>query len=289
PAWSPDSARIAFATAAGQIVAVAPPQPGSTPLSSGGVDGSPAWSPDGTQVVYAREQPTAELRIGARTVITGALGDPAWQPCTAGVTVSCVSVAAPTCAAPVSATTQSGQPIDLPAPVCTDPAGRALTVRVVESPAHGTLDGARYTPAAGFSGQDTVGYRASNGVLESNLVRQSVFVVPRNLGQVLVPQPAARAPFLNARAVPRLDRRGRAPLRAGCDHDCCLSLHLTAHAGKTFNSKTLKRSLKAGRVATLKFTLRHRPRRRVRIAWIVGTVSGAGHTRKVELPVTPPR
>jgi Bacterial Ig domain/WD40-like Beta Propeller Repeat len=289
PAWSPDSARIAFSTGAAQIVALTPPEPATTPLSPpGGVDSAPAWAPDGSQVVYMREQP-ATLRIGSRTVIAGALGDPAWQPCTPGVTVSCVSVAAPTCAAPASATTQSGQPIDLPAPVCTDPAGRALTVRVVEGPAHGTLAGTRYTPAAGFSGQDAVAYRASNGVLDSNVVRQALFVVPRNLGSVLVTQPAPRAPFLNARAVPRLDRRGRTTLRAGCDRDCRVSLHLTARAGKTFNSKTLKRSLTAGRVVALKFSLRHRPRRRVRIAWIVGTVSGAGHMRKVKLPVTPPR
>jgi hypothetical protein len=106
---------------------------------------------------------------------------------------------------------------------------------------------------------------------------------------VLAPPPLTRAPVLNARAVPRLDARGRTRLRAGCDHDCRISLHLTARAGKRFNSKTLKRSLKAGRVATLKFKLRQRPRRRVRIAWIVGTVSGAGHTRRVKLPVRLPR
>jgi hypothetical protein len=133
---------------------------------------------------------------------------------------------------------------------------------------------------------DSVGYRASNGVLFSDVVRRSIFVVPRNLGPVLVPQPKPRAPFLNARAAPRLDKRGRATLRAACDADCRVSLHLTAHAGKTLNSRTLKRSLKAGRVATLRFTLRHRPKRRVKIAWIVGTVSGAGHSRKVKLPVT---
>jgi hypothetical protein len=114
-------------------------------------------------------------------------------------------------------------------------------------------------------------------------------VVPRNLGPVLVAQPAPRAPFLNARAVPRLDRRGRTTLRASCDRDCRLSLHLTARAGKTFNSKTLKRTLKAGRVVKLKFKLRHRPRRRVRVAWIAGTVSGAGHARRFKLLVTPPR
>jgi Bacterial Ig domain/WD40-like Beta Propeller Repeat len=290
PAWSPDSSRIAFSSATAQIVALTPPEPATTPLSPpGGVDSAPAWSPDAGQVVYAREQPVAELRIGSRTVLAGALGDPAWQPCTPGVSVACASVAAPSCAAPASATTPSGQPVDLPPPACTDPAGRALSVRVVEGPAHGTLSGARYTPATGFTGQDVVGYRASNGVLDSNLVRQAVFVVPRNLGAVLVPQPVVRAPFLNARALPRLDRRGRTTLRAGCDRDCRVSLRLTARAGRTFTSKTVKRSLTAGRVVTLKFTLRHRPRRRVKIAWIVGTVTGAGHRRTVRLPVRLPR
>lgn len=66
PAWSPDSARIAFSTGAGQIVAVTPPERGATPISpAGAVASAPAWSPDGSQVVYVQGE---SLRGFARSV-----------------------------------------------------------------------------------------------------------------------------------------------------------------------------------------------------------------------------
>src|SRR6185369_7027810 len=107
------------------------------------------------------------------------LAEPDWQPCVAGVTVSCRSPqASPSCPESASVTTAAGQPVDLPLGGCTDPAGRALTVTVTRGPDHGTLAGARYTPAAGFSGTDTVLYRASAGGTASNVGRVTIFVLP---------------------------------------------------------------------------------------------------------------
>ena len=80
--------------------------------------------------------------------------------------------------------TQADQPVDLPAATCTDPAGRPLTLMIVRPPDHGTLSGLRYTPAPGFTGQDSTIYRVSNGVGESELVRISIFVVPRPVAAV---------------------------------------------------------------------------------------------------------
>ena len=85
-----------------------------------------------------------------------------------------------------AAATEADVPIDLPGPPCTDPSGRALTVLVVRPPEHGTLAGWRYTPAAGFAGQDAMTYRVTNGVSESELIRLSIPLVTRR------PVPAAR-------------------------------------------------------------------------------------------------
>ena len=92
-----------------------------------------------------------------------------WQPCVRERDRRAASRSRRRAAARLAATatTQADQPVDLPAPPCTDPAGRPLTLVVVKAPEHGTLAGLRYTPAPGFSGQDAVAYRVSNGVAES--------------------------------------------------------------------------------------------------------------------------
>ena len=95
-----------------------------------------------------------------------------WQPCTPGVTASCESVCPPHCTpTALTVTTQADQAVDLPAAACTDPAGRALSLVIAKPPDHGSLAGLRYTPSAGFTGQDSVAYRVSNGAGESEPVR----------------------------------------------------------------------------------------------------------------------
>ena len=218
-----------------------------------------------------------------------------WQPCVAGVTVACQSVAPPQCAATAaSATTQAGQPVELPVPSCSDPAGRALSIVVVKAPDHGTVSGWRYTPAAGFSGQDTLTYRVSNGAAESELVRLTVFVVPRALPAPAVKPvvPVGGAPFLTARATPRLDRSRRVRLRLVCDQNCTLHVRLTARlrSGRRLSGTPVRRSLAARRTVTVRLRLPARPRGVVRTAWVMGRVrNAAGQARLVKLPVRLPR
>ena len=76
---------------------------------------------------------------------------------------------------------------------------------MVKAPDHGTLDGLRYTPAPGFTGQDAVIYRVSNGAGESEAVRVTIFVVPRP-GRAR----AERDPDGPARAVPQRPRAAAA-------------------------------------------------------------------------------
>ena len=173
------------------------------------------------------------------------------------MTLSCESVAPPRCSAlAATATTQADQPIDLPAPPCIDPAvapadadrgqGRRTTARVA---------GLRYTPAPGFSGQDTVAYRVSNGVVDSEIYRVTVFVVPRPRRRC--PSPTTRppvlvqgAPFLSASATPRLDRKRTTLVKVSCDQDCSLAVRLTAklRTRKTFTGPQVRRSITAKQV-----------------------------------------
>jgi hypothetical protein len=155
---------------------------------------------------------------------------------------------------------------------------------VTRGPEHGALAGWRYTPAAGFSGQDTVLYRASAGGASSNLGRVTIFVVPR--AAPAAPAPPARAPFLTALATPRLDRHGRGWLRARCDLACTVKLRLTVRmrSRKTIDGRVLERRLAAG--VLLRLRLRAPRRKLLRSAWVRGTVTGAdGRRRSFRIPV----
>ena len=71
---------------------------------------------------------------------------------------------APTCSATTAqVTTLTDQPVELPAPPCTDPAGLPLQLVLVSGGEHGSVSGSVYTPRPGFVGQDSVTYRVSNG------------------------------------------------------------------------------------------------------------------------------
>src|SRR4051812_12326523 len=238
PAWAPDDSAVAFARADG--LSTIPTAGGAAKPVVEGPATAPRWSPDASALVYAAG---AEVRVvraaGGQPVTITAGADRAgpvdWQPCVGGTTLSCESVAPPRCSATTATvTTQSDQPVDLPAPPCTDPAGRPLELVVAKAPEHGTVDGLRYTPAAGFSGQDAVAYRVNNGVADSaEVYRVTVFVVPRPVAAVPVPGVRAPvlvqgAPFLSARATPRLDRKRTTVIRVACDQDCSLAVRLSA-------------------------------------------------------------
>ena len=165
---------------------------------------------------------------------------------------------------------------------------------IVRPPEHGTLSGLRYTPAPGFTGQDSTVYRVSNGVGESELVRVSIFVVPRPVAAVpITVTPAVRrAPFLNARAKPRIDRRRRVLVRLSCDQDCTLALRLTARLSskRTLRGTVVRRSIASGTVVSLRLRLPSKPKSALKTVWITGTVANAGGLRRsVKLPVTVPR
>jgi hypothetical protein len=220
PAWSPDSTRIAYRDDGRLRVA---PAGGGDPVDltrSGGVE--PDWSPAGREVVYAYGagvRATAVDGGATRALLVPAdaqtmLAEPDWQPCVAGVTISCAS---------------SPPPAPAPAPGGAGPA------------------------------------------------------VPR---PVAVPPPPKRAPYLSAVAQPRLDRRGRGSLRVRCDVDCTVSLRLVVRlqGGGAINGPSLARKLTAP--AVMRLRLRAPERRRVRSAWVRGSVTGAGGKRSVRIPVT---
>ena len=302
PAYAPDGSRIAFANAGG--VSTIPAAGGDAVAVTSAAGESPRWSPDGAELVYLAggQLRTVALAGGAepQTVpVAGRATAADWQPCVAGVTLSCRSVPPPRCSAlTATATTEVDVAVELPAAACSDPSGRPLSIVVVRAPEHGTLAGWRYTPAAGFSGQDSLTYRVSNGATESELVRITILVTrrppaPASRPVATPPPPVARAPFLTARATPRLDRRRRVLVRLSCDQDCSLTVRLEGRlrsSKRTFHGTQLKRSIGARRVLTVRLRLPSKPRGQLRTVWITGRVrNAAGQARAVRLPVRRPR
>jgi hypothetical protein len=125
-------------------------------------------------------------------------------------------------------------------------------------------------------------------------VRATIFVLPRPvvLPAAKPPVTVRRAPFLSARATPRLDRRRRTLAQLSCDQDCSLVVRLTARlrSKRTLNGPQVKRSVAAGRVLSLHLRLPTKPRGTVKTVWITGRVRNAtGDARTVKLPVRLPR
>jgi hypothetical protein len=299
PAWAPDEHAVAYARSGG--LSVITPR-GDVRAVAEGAAGSPRWSPDSGALVFAAGAELRTLQVAGgqgSTPLTGAepVGAVDWQPCVPNVTLSCTSVSPPRCSAlTASATTQADQAVDRPAPPCTDPASRPLSLVVTKPPEHGTVSGLRYTPVPGFVGQDTVFYRVNNGVLDSETFRVTVFVVPR---PAITPAPATRppvlvqgAPFLSASATPRLNRRRTTLVKVSCDQDCSFTIRLSAklRTRKSFAGPKIRRSLTAKQVVRLRLRLPSRPRGRLKTVWVTGKVrNAAGDARRVKLPVRLPR
>ena len=92
-------------------------------------------------------------------------------PATVSLTVLPPPNRSPECE-PVAAVTEVGTAVEVDLD-CTDPDGDALTLSVVDPPAHGSLGAisggtVTYTPDAGEHGADSFTYRASDGDLESS-------------------------------------------------------------------------------------------------------------------------
>jgi hypothetical protein len=298
PAYAPDGERIAFASGRG-VSTIAAAGGEAAPVAPAPA-GSPRWAPDGTALAYPAEGALRTVTPGAapRTVLAAGVTAVDWQPCVAGVTLTCRALPPPQCSTlTVTVTTEVDVPVDLPAPPCTDPSGRPLRILVSRTPDNGTLSGWRYTPAAGFFGQDSLTYRAGNGASLSEPIRVTI-VVTRRPAALPVPAPAAavpiaQAPFLTARATPRLDRRRRVRVRLSCDQACSVTVRLEAKLRKrrgTLKGRSLKRSMAARGVLAVQLRLPKRPRGALRTVWIKGRVrNAAGDVRAVKLPVRLPR
>ncbi|RKQ91327.1 WD40 repeat protein [Solirubrobacter pauli] len=308
PAWSPvrlqpEDAQLAYVHDGGLRVAVSPGVAPTTKLDiTDGPVAAPRFAPDGTAIVYhangqARIVPVAER--AASTPVPGLVGVTAvdWQPC-AATTVSCYSSVPPTCTTNVAqVSTRADQPVQLPAAPCTDPSSLPLSFVLVKGPDNGTLAGTVYTPNPYFAGQDTVTYKVSNGYSESEVIKVTIFVVPRPAPgagpPVATPNPSVpAAPFLALSVKPRLDRKRTTTARLTCDQPCAFTVRLEGSVrvkkkARTLKGPALRRSLAPGRVLALKLKLPKKPVGKVRTVWITGTVRGAtGVARAVKLPVT---
>lgn len=305
PAWAPNDTDLAYVEGGGaydaglRVVSTAAPWTNTlvAPLPAA----NPAFSPDGTSLVYVANGELRTVRPGSAPVaVPGPVGvtSVAWQPCT-NETVSCRSIAPPRCGGPTAqVTTQTDQPVEIVAPSCWDPLGQPLSLIVTLPPAHGTVTGTAYTPAPGFTGQDSVTFKVSNGSSESETIRVTIFVVPRPTPSATPPPSAtvtATAPFLSLRARPRLNRKRVTVARLTCDQRCTFSVRLDGKVRvkkKTgaIKGAVLKRSLEPGQVLALRLKLPTKPAGTLKTAWITGTVRGAtGAGRSVKLPVSVPR
>jgi hypothetical protein len=125
----------------------------------------------------------------------------------------------------------------------------------------------------------------------------TIFVVPRPvltapLVGVRPPVLVQGAPFLSARATPRLDRKRTALVKLACDQDCSLAVHLSAklRTNRSFAGAQVKRSIVASHVLTVRLRLPSKPRGKIKTVWVVGRVrNAAGEVRSVRLPVSLPR
>lgn len=303
PAWSTDTAKLAYVQAGTLRVASGPWTRQTTRIDVTSTPAAaPRFSPEGNELVFLADGQVRTVPVAERatsTPVPGLVGVTAvdWQPCVA-TTVSCYSSVPPTCTTSVAqVSTQADQPVQLPAAPCTDPSSLPLSFVLVKGPDNGTLAGATYTPNPYFAGQDTVTYKVSNGYSESEVIKVTIFVVPRPAPGAgppsATPNPSVpAAPFLALSVKPRLDRKRTTTARLTCDQPCAFTVRLEGSVrvkkkAKTLKGPALRRSLTPGRVLALKLKLPRKPAGKVRTVWITGTVRGAtGVARAVRLPVT---
>jgi hypothetical protein len=123
-AFSPDGEWLLFGDRGLGAVSLDGHEVGFTSPTAPADDTQPAWSPDGRSIVYRhtqldKGQLSEQLQIHDiaantdRKVILGSYGSPTWQPCVAGVTVSCQSPPV-TCRRPSDPAGWDPQPLCLP-------------------------------------------------------------------------------------------------------------------------------------------------------------------------------
>ena len=296
-AWAPDAGSLVYPRQFGDSVAlweVWDEGEGSVGLS--GAPADPEFSPSGSTVVYTR---TAE---GVRELAWDANGShsairmggfipaqPDWQPCVAGVTISCRSVTPPqkppplalvACSSPLSVVTViQGRSVRMPY-YC---AG-ASHFELVSPPAHGTVTTApavAYQSVAGYVGPDSFSFRAvSASGRTSDVIRVDL--------NVIAPRVKPAAPKLTlAPGTLKLDKRGRVTVRGTCDRECVVRLRVRVKltSGRIVNGRLVRARASAGGQVKLALQRGKLPPRR-KVAWMRVSgmaVAADGRERAVKL------
>jgi hypothetical protein len=124
---------------------------------------------------------------GGSSLVPSDMGTISLASFTTAPAVEITPVPPPTCQG-VTTSTPYRQPVTVHLK-CTEFAARALTYAIVTAPAHGKLSGdvasgqVTYTPATGFSGQDSFTYDASSTNGTSSAVAVSIVVAPRSVAR----------------------------------------------------------------------------------------------------------
>ena len=297
-AWAPDGGSLVYPRQVGEHVTLwEVREEDEGPVGLSGAPSDPEFSPSGSTVVYTR---TTE---GVRELAWDANGShsairmggfipaqPDWQPCVAGVTVSCRSVTPAEAAAarPLACHSPTGgDHRDAGAPDA-DPAalpGRGQLragrrrPRTARSPPGGVPSPTSPPPATWDPIRSPTAPWAPSG-RTSEVMRVDLNVIPPRL------KPGAPKLTLAA-GVLKLDKRGRVTVRGTCDRECVVRLRVRVKltSGRIVNGRLVRARASAG--GQVKLVLQRGklpPRRKVAWARVSGAAVGAdGRERAVKL------
>ncbi len=291
PTWAPDGQRLALLRGP-DVLLLGADGTGATllPVPFFGQISWLSWSPDGARLAYGTSGMLRTISLDGRDdrglVTATSLGDPAWSPDSTRIVYrddGRLRVVPADGGDPVDLTHTGGVEPDW------SPDGREIVYAYGADLRATTADGAAtrtvssQTMLAEPDWQPCVAGVTYNCASPTPAPPCCVAVTRPPV--VTTPAPAPRAPYLSAVAPPKLDRNGRGWLRVRCDLSCAFSLRLVVRVpGHRIEGTVLERRLPAGEV--LRLRLRGPARRRIRSAWVTGTVrDAAGLHRAVRIPV----
>jgi Glycine rich protein/Bacterial Ig domain len=210
---------------------------------------------------------------GGSSLVPSNLGTMSLASLTTAPIVQITPVPPPSCQ-DVTSGTPYGQALMLQL-MCTEYAGQALTYAIVGAPAHGTLSAVgatgqvTYTPAAGFSGNDSFTYDASSTNGLSNVSSVSIAVSPPSVAT------AGRVRASGAGAkIPITCHYSGVAVGASCDVTITITITVTE----------IRRAHKLVAVTSAK----SKPPKKTRKVVTVGQASvvvGAGKTQVIDIPL----